>query len=153
MFDKPYKTFRSLFGINLSDNSDPNFKIAQILKIGRRLMFDLRQTNKGLMTKSGICLSVPEFVWFKESLLAEDGKSYVLEHNCRKICLDKKSDAISISQTKYDGTVNKLLINRNEIQALVNAIEVISTNLMNKALDLKLDIDFNQFDYFNMYTE
>ena len=145
--------YKNIFGVNLSNNEDPDFKMAQILQAESALLFDLRQTLKGRKTKTGICLQLPEFKWFVNCLLVNNNKVNILEHDSRVIKLEKSADQIIISVKKADNTTRNVTLNQTETHKLINHLKEFEKKMIDKALDCGLETDFNEFDYVKIIYE
>ena len=145
--------YKNIFGVNLSTNEDPDFKMAQILQADTALLFDLRQTLKGRKTKTGICLQLPEFKWFVNCLLVNNNKINIMEHDSRVIKLEKSADQIIISVRKADNTTRCVTLNQTETHKLINHLEEFKRKMIDKALDCGHDTDFNEFDYVKIINE
>ena len=145
-------SWNPMYSLNLSSNSDKDFKLAQILQLGLvDLIFDLRQTLKGRKTKAGITILVPEFNWFKNALLAKDDKTHVLEHGNRIISINKSIPDTLISMTKADGTVRKIILEVEEKEKLLQHIENIEDKLITSALEREIPTFVHDLIYFKEY--
>ena len=97
------KMWNPIYTINLSDCSDPDFKLGQVLEINNSgLIFDLRQTSRGCKTKLGIYITVPEFDWFKRCLTTNEDKLFTLEHDSKVITMNKSENQITMTLTWLD---------------------------------------------------
>jgi len=148
------QTWKSIFSLNLSNNRDKEFKLAQIMESGDYgLIFDLRQTFKGRRTKAGIAFLVAEFEWFKNALLSADKKIFTLEHGNRTIKVDKRMDEVLITLIRADNTERKILLEPEEIIKLLTTIKDIEYKLISRALELEIPTRFSEDNYVNHYIE
>ena len=141
----------SLFSKNLSNHSDENFKLAQFSQIdANRILFDLRETYRGRKTDNGFSLYLPEFFWFKNVLQSKTQGIHKLEHNNRKIEIDKTIPDVLISVTTTNGNYRKMILESSEIEILLNFINNIEDRLKCKAESIGAEINFNEQSFYTM---
>jgi len=149
-----YNFWKSLYALNLSNNKDKDFKIAQILECNENaLIFDLRQTFKGRRTKAGISLQVSEFEWFKNAIISGNKKVYTLEHGNKVIKVDNTLDEVLITVIKSDNTERKILIEIDELNKLIANINEIENKLISRALEMEIPTKFSDFNYVQQFVQ
>ena len=141
-----------LYKLNLTNNSDKDFKLLQIINFNNILILDIRQTNRGRTTRHGISMLINEVNWFKNALSAIDNKIYVLEYGMRTTKIDKSLDNILITQIKSDGTIKKILLENLEKLKLIDHINEIEDRMISYALEKEIPIGFSEFNYVNSYV-
>jgi len=143
--------WKTLFSFNLSRNSDPNFKLLQILQINNNLIVDIRETEKGRKLKTGVSLLLPEIFWFKKNLIGEN-KVYILEHSSRIIKMDKKVDNLIITVSNSN-KVKKIEIKNEEKQKLINNWDLIEENINQFANAWDISTEFSNISFVKEYIE
>ena len=143
--------WKTLFSFNLSKNSDPNFKLLQILQINNNLIVDIRETEKGRKLKTGVSLLLPEINWFKKNLIGEN-KVYILEHSSRIIKMDKKSENLIITVSNSN-KVKNIVIKNEEKQKMINNWDMIEKNINQISNELNISTEFSNSSFVKEYIK
>ena len=131
--------------INLSNNCDPNFKLLKIIESKINVLLDIRQYNKGKVTKNGITLPAPEANWVTSCINSNKTRA-TLEHGLRKLIYERKP-TINIQVIRADGSERSVALNSDEEIQLKNNINSIITSLNNFAQKLNQKTCFSNYEY------
>ena len=145
--------WKSIFAINLTNNNDVNFKVAQVIDNIEIVVFDIRETFKGRRSKTGVSLLVPEFLWLKEVLLSNVNHVYTLEHGNRVLKIEKRLDEICISVKRSDGKDMNISLMGKEIEKLVSNLNEFEVKIISIAKERKIPITFSEVNYVNKFVE
>jgi hypothetical protein len=131
--------------INLSNNCDPNFKLLKIIESKNNVLLDLRQYNKGKITKNGITLPTPEANWIANCINTNKTKA-TLEHGSRKLIFERKP-SINIHVFRADGTERFVNLTSDEETQLKSNLNNIITTLNNFTEKLNQKTCFSNYEY------
>ena len=144
------KIWSPLFCKNLGAHYDEVFKLAQLIKTNTSILFDLRETFKGMKSDNGFSLGLAEYNWLKKVLKADDTMTHTLEHNKRIINIDKTTKDVLITVHKSNGQIKKLLVKEDEVKKLITFLEETEEPLNKLITCSGQSMDFSQKSFYRI---
>lgn len=118
---------------------------------GNSLFVDIRQTDKGKPTTTGVFLQAPEFIWLKKAIQTRDQVKATLEYGQRKLNVCLEENGLLIEITKARGDINEIELSSEETKRLKSELGHLEQELSLWSRKAKIPIDFNDELYFNEY--